>query len=454
MVDLPRIGLVVPSTGAEPSMVGLALLAGLTSRRRQVQHFRARACPTSTGVIRQVTGLPGRHLDSWLMPPEVCRAVFARGAKYVDLAVVEGTFEEGYPSLARDHHNRPGGLRQIAEALDLPTIAVVPAPKWGEFHLPNLPDGIDAIVLDDLADPAEYDRLRYAVTMLTRLPVIGAVESLPEIRRAVARVEARDSADEEVTNALGASFLRFADLDALDELARSRPFPPTCCPGACQASRPKIRVAYALDEVFGGYFPDTLETLEALGAELVDFSPLRDEGLPPNIDLVMIGCGIPDEYADILTSNQCLIAALKAHVCQGRRIYSEGGGTAYLGRSMILPDRCVNGAGILAIDSTFVPNANTPIPVERVIGRDSWLGLRGTVVRGYRSCRWTLAPAEIDSHCQNCYGTLSVEGDFMFHHHAVGSMIHLHFGALPEVVSAFLGPHRPSLNLPQARKDR
>jgi cobyrinic acid a,c-diamide synthase len=219
-------------------------------------------------------------------------------------------------------------------------------------------------------------------------------------------------------------------------------------------SRPRIRVAYALDAVFGGYFPDTLETLEALGAELVDFSPLRDEVLPPNIDLVMIGCGFPDEYADVLASNQCLIAALKAHVCQGRRIYSEGGGTAYLGRSMIMPDRCVSGAGILPIDSTFVPDPPPAIPVEREIDRDSWLGLKGTIVRGYRTSRWKITPADIDSHCLKCYGTLSAEGDLMFHHHAVGSMIHLHFGALPEVVSAFLGAHRPSLNLPQARKDR
>jgi cobyrinic acid a,c-diamide synthase len=37
------------------------------------------------------------------------------------------------------------------------------------------------------------------------------------------------------------------------------------------------------------------------------------------------------------------------------------------------------------------------------------------------------------------------------HHHAVGSLIHLHLGAFPEVVTAFAGPHRPSLTLPSAR---
>src|SRR5207248_7820503 len=130
-----------------------------------------------------------------------------------------------------------------------------------------------------------------------------------------------------------ASFLRFADVGAIRTLARSRPF------STFGESEPeprrghRFRVAYAQDEAFGAYFPDTLEALEALGAELVEFSPLRDESLPEAVDLVMIGCGFADRYADALAENLSLIAALRSHVCRGQRIYSEGGGTAYLGRS-------------------------------------------------------------------------------------------------------------------------
>jgi cobyrinic acid a,c-diamide synthase len=455
MVELPRLGMAVAGTGSEPSVASLAMLAGLTSRRCQVQHFRARACLTTTEVVRQFTGLPGRHLDAWLMPNEVCRAVFARGARHADLAIVEGAFDQTNPSLAPTHSNRPGALGPIAEALDLPTIAVVScANDESDFHLPNLPDCVDAILLDDLADPDDFERLKHLVGLLARRPVLGAVESLPEIRRILAEVPPDCSAPEDVIAPLAASFLRFADLDAIHELARSRPFAEICGGRPCRERQGRIRVAYALDEAFGGYFSDTLETLEILGAELVDFSPLRDESLPPNIDLVMIGCGYPDRHAETLAANQCLIAALKAHVCQGRRMYSEGGGTAYLGRSMILPDRCVHGVGILPVDARLRPEWTAPTPVERVLHRDGWLGLKGTRVRGYRSGRWDLSPAEIDSHCRNCYGSLSREGDFTFHHHAVGSLIHLHLGALPEVVSAFLGPHRPSLNLPQVRFER
>jgi cobyrinic acid a,c-diamide synthase len=451
MGDHPRVGLAVGSTGPEPATAGIALLAGLNSRRVVVQHFRARACLTRTEVVRQAAGQPGRHLDAWLMPPEVCRAVFKRGFGSAHLAVVEGTLDPPRPGPASEQLFRPGQLRPIAEALDLPTIAVVPCPKGDDFHLANLPDGIDAILLDELADPDDYPRLKHLVGLLARRPVIGAVEELPEVRRALAGVEPQHPAPDDLIGPLAESFLRFADLDAIGELSRSRPMP-VCCGGRpCRDPQTRMRVAYALDDAFGGYFPDTLETLGALGAELLDFSPLKAERLPPNVDLVLIGCGLPDGFAETLAANESMHLALKSHVCKGRRIYSEGGGTAYLGRTMILPDRAVPGVGILPIDATLRPDWTPPIPVERTLERDGWLGPRGTLVRGYRSERWDVAPVEIDSHCRNCYGMLSREGDFTFHHHAVGSLIHLHLGALPEVVSAFLGPHRPSLNLPGAR---
>jgi cobyrinic acid a,c-diamide synthase len=185
--------------------------------------------------------------------------------------------------------------------------------------------------------------------------------------------------------------------------------------------------------------------LEALGAELVEFSPLRDEGLPERADLVIVGCGCPDRYAEELAANLSLISALKHHVCLGRRIYAEGGGTAYLGRYLVLGHRRVSGAGILPFDAHLRPQARAPRPVTRVLTRDGWLGPSGTSVRGYRCGRWTLRPAPDPTDCPARSGTLTRQRDIYFRHHAVGSLVHLHLAALPHVVAAFVGPHRPSL---------
>src|SRR5271163_4062552 len=125
MTEFPRLALATPATGPEPSLATLALLAGLTQRRCRVQHFRTRACPTATEAVGQVTGLPERHLDAWLMPPALCRGLFARAARSAELAVVEGTFDKPISPRMFTSCDCPGDLRPVAEALDLPVIAVI-----------------------------------------------------------------------------------------------------------------------------------------------------------------------------------------------------------------------------------------------------------------------------------------------------------------------------------------
>lgn len=91
MMEVPRLALATVATGPEPSVMALALLAGLAEKCWRVQHFRTRACPTATELVGRVSGLPGRHLDSWLMPESVCRSLFLRGTRAAELAIVEGT---------------------------------------------------------------------------------------------------------------------------------------------------------------------------------------------------------------------------------------------------------------------------------------------------------------------------------------------------------------------------
>src|SRR5262249_11164445 len=178
-------------------------------------------------------------------------------------------------------------------------------------------------------------------------------------------------------------------------------------------------------------------------------SPLRDGALPEAVDLVMIGCGFPDLFADALAANHCLIAALHAHLCRGHRIYSEGGGTAYLGRFMIIDGRRIPGAGILPFDAELRSNPTGPTPVRRTLIQDGWLGHRGTEVRGYRSGRWRLRPAPDPGDCPARSGPLTGQCDVYFRRNAIGSLIHLHLASLPEVVAAFVGAHRRLLVPPR-----
>jgi cobyrinic acid a,c-diamide synthase len=370
-----------------------------------------------------------------------------------ELGVVEGTLDQPLEIRSCAHFEFPGDLKLISQILELPIIAVLSVPDAADadFHLPCLPEGIDGVVIDRLPNPEDLPRLRRLIRLACDLPVLGALERLPSVRHALELARARHDLPEEVIATLGQSFLRHCDLGAIRELARSRSLPEPvdafCACGLAECTC-GFRVAYAWDEAFGRYFPDTLEALEALGAELVEFSPLRDEGLPPGVDLVMIGCGMPDVHVEKLASNVSMMAALRQHVCRGHRIYSEGGGAAYLGRCMIVEGQAFPGAGILPFDAELLANPGPPAPVTRVLSHDSWMGAEGTEVRGYKSGRWRFIPRYQKFACPATFGSLTTDGDLFYHHHAVGSLIHLHLGALPEVVGAFAGTHRPSLRRP------
>ena len=144
-----------------------------------------------------------------------------------------------------------------------------------------------------------------------------------------------------------------------------------------------------MDEAFGAYFPDTLESLESLGAELREFSPLRSESLPEDVDLVMIGCGFPDCHAQDLAANVSLIAALRSFVCQGGRLYAESGGTAYLSRTMVIDGMVVPVQGFFRSR----PNGSA-CPPFRARSSALWTGRAGSG----RAAWWCAATAQADGH--------------------------------------------------------
>ena len=282
MTQLPRLALATPATGMEPSPAALAWLSGLTENRWRVQHFRSRACPTATEAVGQVTGLPGRHLDAWLMPEAVLRRLFARGARQAELALVEGTLDDHPAPFGRPPYDQPGRLRPLADALDLPVVAVVPCPGREGFHLPRIPDGVDAVFLDGLEDPDDFEAFRRMVTLTTKKPVLGAVEALPEVRAALREAPRDRPLPDDLFGPPGCE-LPPVRRPRRDPLPRAEP--PVLRPAGrarAPARHRRFRVAYAQDEAFGGYFPDTLEALESLGADLVEFSPLarRDPARP------------------------------------------------------------------------------------------------------------------------------------------------------------------------------
>lgn len=145
----------------------------------------------------------------------------------------------------------------------------------------------------------------------------------------------------------------------------------------------RCRIAYAYDEAFHFYYDDNLGLLQAFGAELIAFSPLHDESLPP-CDGIYLGGGYPEVHARRLSENLSMKAALQQAAAAGKPIYGECGGLIYLSEGLI--DRDGQRYAMLGLLPGYLQMHDKLQAlgyVEVEVTEDSFLGEAGLRFRGH-----------------------------------------------------------------------
>lgn len=438
-MDYPRLGVGTVGYQEEPPWVILALLAAFRSKGTHVQIFVGRGAYPRFAAARGVCGRCLRYLDHWLMTPEQARQAFAQGMRTAELGIVEGSFAiPGNPSDA-------GGLEVLCHWLELPQLVILDADRLDPCRPIYLPAGAEGILLDRVEDECHYRQLQTDLEMLYGVPVFGGLPKLPELRTVFFHHLATGYLPKTWWSMLAQQFSQWWSYDQILRLASSRPwrFQETSCSGqnACHPkSRGQQKIALAFDEAFNRYFCETLDALEAAGAKLVDFSPLRDEALPDGTDIVYIGCGTLEGHFSTLSENHCMKAALRRHLAEGRPIYAEGAGAAYLCQEIHTPNgKCLPMVGVLPAIAHWQPSAPEPVQTVFTSVEETWLFPAGWKLRGYRTRQWRLEPTS---------GTREpgkekdwfdpIVGCF----YAVGSLLHINFAWHPELLQNFLHPRQ------------
>ncbi len=435
MLPLPRLAVGTVQADVDQTMVLWALIEAMRFKGLQVQSFHGQACFSQHCGTATACGVSPRHLDSWLMSSERCRELLVHGSENADLALVDGK----YSSTVTNGETIGGRLDELCEWLDLPRLAVIDVPQAVAEGLPSLPPQVDALLLDRVAEGVEAAEWRERLQSLWGIPVLGGLETIEPLRAELASVPDGVRPPKDACQLLGSFFLRLTQTERLLELGYRRKVDWSVAPPYSQAPElPPLVVALAFDSALDCYFPDTLDLLEARGATLVDFSLLNDERLPDHCDVVYLGCGYPERFGDELSHNHCMKLALRSHVCNGGRLYAEGGGLAYLCQQIELPDgRHKRMAGIFPAIARLQESAGEPEAEEAVLERDAWLGAAGSRVRGYRSSRWDLRPVESspeDAADSEIDESLLVVGG------AIGSRLYLDFATQPKRILPFFEP--------------
>jgi cobyrinic acid a,c-diamide synthase len=252
----------------------------------------------------------------------------------------------------------------------------------------------------------------------------------------------------EFLEALVAAIKKRFDLDRLLSLAKSSVSPRVDEGGAAGESKdraPAVKIGVALDEAFQFYYPANFDLLQAAGAELHFWSPLRDAALPP-VDGLYLGGGYPELYAKELSANTAMREAVRAFAGSGRPLYAECGGLMYLSSALEDLDGSEHPmVGLLPTHVRMRPKKLTLGYVEVELARDTPLGEAGTVLRGHEFHYSRID--ELPPSVPRAYrlrrrrgGEEQAEGYLLGN--VLASYVHLHFGANPRVAERFVSSCR------------
>ena len=438
MMPLPRVAIGTIQPGVDPQPMLWALMDVLHRRGVQVQSFRSQARFATYRGAATITGLAPRYLDSWIMSPETCREVFVRGAELADLALVEGEFD----AVARERA-LGGRLEPLCRWLDLPRVVVLNVSEIDRCRLPPRPPSVDALLLDGVRGPEHVARLTTEMESLWGIPVLGALEAAPRLRRALDSTPRGSLLPRKLCRRLGDHLAQYAKPHRLLELASRRGMPASSHrPADTSLARTGLTVAIAYDDAFYRYFPETLDLLEmggAVGGGLLP-APGRGASHPKSIS----STSAADTRSDMQPPCPKTIAWLPpcgATFVREGGIYGEGGGTAYLCRQMETPDgRFLPMVGILPAIARLADTPGPVEPVELSLSGANWFGSQGDRLRGYLNPNWRLDPlGDLGSFVAEEDYRYAMVGTFQ----SVGSLLHFDFGAHPAFLDHFFVPEKP-----------
>ena len=203
------------------------------------------------------------------------------------------------------------------------------------------------------------------------------------------------------------------------------------------AAPPTVRLGVARDPAFCFYYPENLELLANFGAELVPFSPLTDQELPPNLHGLYLGGGYPELYAAQLAANASMNQDIAAQAAAGLPVYAECGGLMYLSQEIEdLEGNQYPQAGVLPLKVRMLPRLKALGYREITLTSPGLLGPAGTKARGHEFHYSEIAGDSGDLSC--IYQITSRQGvdaapEGYCLNNVLASYVHLHFGSNPEV---------------------
>lgn len=453
-MNYPRLIIAGVQSGVGKTTLSLGLMRALRNRGLIVQPFKVGPDYIDPGLHYQACGLKSHNLDSWMGNEETVKNVFAKNAAHADIAIIEGVM--GLYDGAKGSRLE-GSTAELAMLLDAPLLLVVNVQGMAQSCVALIKGFMDyepqlklqAVVLNN---SSEYHQssLKDSMEKELGIKVLGCLPRQEEINipsRHLGLMPAEENIGIQASIARMAELIENSiDLDAIIKLAETAGELNFNQTGWAQADKKKhelsgqIRIGVALDAAFTFYYQDSLDYLEELGAQIIYFSPLKDESLP-EVDGLYLGGGFPEMFLPQLTANQSMLSSIREAHKQTMPIYAECGGLLYLCESITDFDkRLWSGTGIISAQVSMSKSLQGLGYVEARAVQDTILSRKGDILKGHEFHYSTLSSINDSHSAYRLNGGKGKDGrlDGYAQDNMLASYVHLHLRSNPIAAVNFL----------------
>ncbi len=385
-------GLIIGASrsGEGKTSLAIGLMRAFSRRGLRVQGVKSGPDYIDPGFHAAATGRPGFNLDSWAMEPQLLSHLLHDACASADLVLIEGAMGlfDGIPA----ERNRTGSGADLARLLSVPVLLTMDVSGQAQtaaalakgFSVFDPDVRIGAVVLNKVASERHKTMATDAIAGVG-LPVAGAImrNSVPILsERHLGLVQASEyPALEAYIERLADAVEAAIDLDALLQIAA----PLDVAPGSTEASLapPGQRIALAKDEAFTFLYPHVVNFWWSCGAEIIPFSPLRNEAPPADCDICWLPGGYPELHAGKLAAAHEFIDGLRCFA-ETKPVHGECGGYMVLGDVLEDADGVIHRmAGLLGHSTSFAKRKMALGYRQAHLEEDCLLGLKGEVIRGH-----------------------------------------------------------------------
>ncbi|MDP0494363.1 MAG: cobyrinate a,c-diamide synthase [Fusobacterium sp. JB021] len=281
------------------------------------------------------------NLDYILMGEEGIKKTFIKNSKKI--SIVEGVMGL-YDGRGIELNN--GSSAHIGRILDLPVILVVDGRKISTsiaaevLGYKNLDRRVNiaGIIVNKVSSEKTYKILKDSIEKYCGIKCIGYMKDIKNIgieERHLGLMQAEEIKDLDVkVEKISCEMRKTIDLDYIYKISKLKEIEEGNFLKKLISDNKKkyrgIKIGIAKDEAFSFYYNDNIEFLNEIGIEVIYFSPIHDDEIPKDLDMLYFGGGYPENYTKELSENKNMISSIRNFFNKNGVIYGECGGFIYL----------------------------------------------------------------------------------------------------------------------------